>query len=143
MALALKPPALPSIVQLAGVLGALLGAAFWASRLLAPAEQVLPAAPVTAQAVAAPAAAQWFANRPAQIEVSVSGVLDTGRGPVAILSVNGAPSRAVRVGETLARGVSVVAIDGQGLTLLQGGVHSQVAIARLAGTPELAPLTQP
>jgi hypothetical protein len=36
--------------------------------------------------------------------------------------------------------VSVVAIDGQGLTLLQGGVHSQVAIARLAGTPELAPL---
>ncbi|WP_194791599.1 general secretion pathway protein GspC [Pseudomonas sp. UFMG81] len=143
MALALKPVALPSIVQLAGVLGALLGAAFWASRLLAPAEQTAPVVAVVAQATAAPAAAQWFANRPAQVEVTVSGVLDTGRGPVAILSVNGGVPRAVRVGEVLARGVSVVAIDGQGLTLQQGGVRSQVGIARLPAALELAPLVRP
>ncbi|MGE7991494.1 type II secretion system protein N [Pseudomonas sp. NPDC089554] len=130
-------------MQLAAGLVAIVGLAFWAPRLLPPLEP----APAVAQAnvpVAPPsAAAQWFANHPAEVEVSVSGVLDAGRGAVAILSVNGASPQAVRVGEQLARGVRVVAIDAQGLTLERGDSRNHVAVTPLPAAPALVPLTRP
>lgn len=142
-ALAVRPVSPFTLVQLGAALVAVAGLAFWAPRLLAPPEPAPLVAEANVQVAPTSAAAQWFTNRPAEVEVSVSGVLDAGRGAVAILSVNGASPQAVRVGEHLARGVQVVAIDAQGLTLERGSNRHHVAITPLPEAPALVPLTRP
>ena len=75
MALAFKPVAAPQLVQGAALLAALAGLATWGTLLWTPTPQPVPAA--MEQTLSAPpaAAGQWFANLPAQVDISLSGLL--------------------------------------------------------------------
>lgn len=143
MALAFKPVAAPQWVQGAALLAALAGLATWSVVLSAPTGQTGQAALV--QAVPAPPAAarQWFANLPAQIDISLSGLLAGSAGAVAIVSLNGAAPQAVRVGEQLAQGVRLVAIEADALVLERAGERSRISMARLPEGPALPRLTRP
>lgn len=143
MALAFKPVAAPQLVQGVALLAALAGLATWSVVLSAPAGHTEQAA--LAQAVPAPAAAarQWFANLPAQVDISLSGLLAGSAGAVAIVSLNGAAPQAVRVGEQLAQGVRLVAIEGDALVVERAGERSRISMARLPEGPPLPRLTRP
>lgn len=143
MAFAFKPVAAPQLIQGVALLAALAGLATWGPLLLAP--PVATPGNATAETVpAAPAAAQqWFANLPAQVEITLSGLLARGVDAVAIISLNGGPPQAVRAGEQLARGVHLVAIESDGLVLDRAGERSHVAITRLPDAPALPSLIRP
>lgn len=143
MALAFKPVAAPQWVQGAALLAALAGLATWGTVLRAPVGQAV--VPTQEQALPAPpaAAGQWFANVPAQVEISLSGLLAGSAGAVAIVSLNGAAPQAVRVGEQLAQGVRLVAIEADALVIERAGERSRISIARLPEGPALPRLTRP
>lgn len=143
MALAFKPVAAPQLVQGAALLAALAGLATWGTLLWTPTPQPVPAAmQQTLSAPPAPAG-QWFANLPAQVDISLSGLLAGSAGAVAIVSLNGGAPQAVRVGEQLAQGVQLVAIEADALVIERAGERSRIGIARLPEGPALPRLIRP
>lgn len=143
MRFAFKPVAAPQLVQGAALLLALAGLANWGSVLFAPPGAAPDSAVIDAvQAPPAPAQ-QWFANLPAQVQVTLSGLIARGVDAVAIISLNGGPPQAVRAGEQLAQGVQLVAIEPDGLVLERAGERTHVAITRLPDAPVLPSLIRP
>jgi len=73
--------------------------------------------------------AQWFGGAPLRVRVTAAGVIaaDDGRG-AALLSVDGGPVRAYRVGQTLAPGVVLAAVTASAVSIDQDGVIEQVAV---------------
>jgi general secretion pathway protein C len=128
----------PLAVHLAGA--ALLCAivAYAALRLWQPVAPVI-AAPVAAGA--APAgdprlAARMFgdvgASTASVIAVQVGGVLSARRDASAVLSVDGRPARAFLVGQEVAPGTVLAAIDGQAVTLERAGARTRYPVPPLA-----------
>ncbi|MDD0974706.1 general secretion pathway protein GspC [Pseudomonas fontis] len=143
MEFAFKSQLSPQWVQGLGLLAAIAGLATWGVVLFTP-ETAAPMQEATVPIQAQPAAAaQWFANRPAQVDIVVSGLLAAGKGTVAVLSVNGGAAQAVRVGELLAQGVRLVAIEADGLIIERGHERSKVSIAQLPQPPALPSLIRP
>jgi general secretion pathway protein C len=67
--------------------------------------------------------------------IQVAGVFSAGRDSAAVFVVDDRPARAVRLGQEVAPGATLVAVDPQGVTLDSGGVLRQlrVPVAPLAG----------
>jgi general secretion pathway protein C len=65
------------------------------------------------------------------------------RGAVAILSLNDGPPRSFLQGEKVGPGVKLVAVEGDGVVIEQGGEKVRLGVERLDEGPELPRLVRP
>lgn len=65
------------------------------------------------------------------------------RGAVAILSLNDGPPRSFLQGERVGPGVKLVAVEGDGVVIEQGGEKVRLEVERLAEGPPFPPLIRP
>lgn len=107
------------------------GLGVWGALLMAPAPRQLPPALNASTAVPrdTAAVAQWFGGAALRVRVAASGVIagQDGLG-AALLSIDGGPPRAYRVGQTLAPGVILSAIGPHSVTIAQDGAIENVAV---------------
>jgi general secretion pathway protein C len=134
----------PQIVQALALLAALVGVATWSSLLLTSAESHTPAAaPQLLAARSDSPALQWFSNQTAPVDIKVSGVMAGSRGAVAILSLNDGPPRSFLQGEKVGPGVKLVAVEGDGVVIEQGGERVRLGVERLGEGVVLPRLVRP
>lgn len=134
----------PQMVQALALLAALVGVAMWSSLLLTTAESHTPAAaPQLLAARSDSPALQWFSNQTAPMDIKVSGVMAGSRGAVAILSLNDGPPRSFLQGEKVGPGVKLVAVEGDGVVIEQGGERVRLGVERLGEGVVLPKLTRP
>ena len=88
-------------------------------------------------------ALQWFSNQAAPVDIKVSGVMAVSRGAVAILSLNDGPPRSFWQGERVGPGVKLVAVEGDGVVIEQGGERVRLGVERLAEGVVLPRLVRP
>jgi len=135
---------MPLAVQWLALLAALGGVVAWAILLATPAPQHQPEpSSATPGAATEGPAAQWFAQTPPRMDITVSGLLATTQGAVAILSVNDAPAQAYRIGDTLVRGANLQAIEANAVVVEQAGMQLRVAITELPTAPQMPSLVRP
>ncbi|CAI8764612.1 type II secretion system protein N [Pseudomonas zeae] len=134
----------PQMVQALALLAALVGVATWSSLLLTSAESHTPAAaPQLLAARSDSPALQWFSNQTAPMDIKVSGVMAGSRGAVAILSLNDGPPRSFLQGEKVGPGVKLVAVEGDGVVIEQGGERVRLGVERLGEGVEMPSLVRP
>ncbi|TKJ83228.1 general secretion pathway protein GspC [Pseudomonas koreensis] len=134
----------PQMVQALALLAALVGVATWSSLLLTTAESHTPAAaPQLLAARSDSPALQWFSNQTAPMDIKVSGVMAGSRGAVAILSLNDGPPRSFLQGERVGPGVRLVAVEGDGVVIEQGGGRVRLGVEKLVEGVVLPRLTRP
>lgn len=134
----------PQMVQALALLAALVGVATWSSLLLTSAESHTPAAaPQLLAARSDSPALQWFSNQTAPMDIKVSGVMAGSRGAVAILSLNDGPPRSFLQGEKVGPGVKLVAVEGDGVVIEQGGERVRLGVERLGDGVVLPRLVGP
>ncbi|KII30366.1 type II secretion system protein N [Pseudomonas fluorescens] len=134
----------PQMVQALALLAALVGVATWSSLLLTSAESHTPAAaPQLLAARSDSPALQWFSNQTAPMDIKVSGVMAGSRGAVAILSLNDGPPRSFLQGEKVGPGVKLVAVEGDGVVIEQGGERVRLGVERLGEGVVLPTLARP
>ena len=134
----------PQMVQALALLAALVGVATWSSLLLTTAESHTPAAaPQLLAARSDSPALQWFSNQTAPVDIKVSGVMAGSRGAVAILSLNDGPPRSFLQGEKVGPGVKLVAVEGDGVVIEQGGERVRLGVERLGEGVVLPRLVRP
>ncbi|RRW52153.1 type II secretion system protein N [Pseudomonas moraviensis] len=134
----------PQMVQVLALLAALVGVATWSSLLLTTAESHTPAAaPQLLAARSDSPALQWFSNQTAPMDIKVSGVMAGSWGAVAILSLNDGPPRSFLQGEKVGLGVKLVAVEGDGVVIEQGGERVRLGVERLVEGLEIPKLTRP
>jgi general secretion pathway protein C len=132
------------MVQALALLAALVGVATWSSLLLTSAESHTPAAaPQLLAARSDSPALQWFSNQTAPVDIKVSGVMAGSRGAVAILSLNDGPPRSFLQGEKVGPGVKLVAVEGDGVVIEQGGERVRLGVERLGEGVVLPKLVRP
>ena len=88
-------------------------------------------------------ALQWFSNQTAPMDIKVSGVMAGSRGAVAILSLNDGPPRSFLQGERVGPGVKLVAVEGDGVVIEQGGERVRLGVERLGEGVEMPRLVRP
>jgi len=134
----------PQMAQALALLAALVGVATWSSLLLTRAESRTPAAaPQLLAARSDSPALQWFSNQTAPVDIKVSGVMAGSRGAVAILSLNDGPPRSFLAGERVGVGVRLVAVEGDGVVVEQGGERVRLGVERLGEGVVLPRLVRP
>ncbi|MGF6668695.1 type II secretion system protein N [Pseudomonas monsensis] len=134
----------PQMIQALAVLAALVGVATWSSLLLTTAESHTPtAAPQLIAARSDSPALQWFSNQTGPVDIKVSGVMAGSRGAVAILSLNDGPPRSFLQGEKVGPGVKLLAVEGDGVVIEQGGERVRLEVERLAEGVVLPRLVRP
>lgn len=134
----------PQLLQGGALLVALVGAACCVLLLVSPAQsQVPPVAPQLLAAHSENPARQWFANRPAEVEIQVSGVMAGGSGAVAILSLNQGPPRSYIAGDQLSRGVRLVAVEADGVLIERGAQRARLKVSPLPQLPAMPSLIRP
>jgi general secretion pathway protein C len=132
------------MVQALALLAALVGVATWSSLLLTSAESHTPAAaPQLLAARSDSPALQWFSNQTAPMDIKVSGVMAGSRGAVAILSLNDGPPRSFLQGEKVGPGVKLVAVEGDGVVIEQGGERVRLGVEKLGEGVVLPRLVRP
>jgi len=134
----------PQTVQALALLAALIGVATWSSLLLTSAESHTPPAPPQMLAARSDSPAlQWFSNHTAPVDIKVSGVMAGSRGAVAILSLNDGPPRSFLQGERVGPGMKLVAVEGDGVVIEQGGERVRLGVERLGEGVVLPSLKRP
>lgn len=134
----------PQTVQALALLAALVGVATWSSLLLTSAESHTPPAPPQMLAARSDSPAlQWFSNQTTPVDIKVSGVMAGNRGAVAILSLNDGPPRSFLQGERVGPGVKLVAVEGDGVVIEQGGERVRLGVERLGEGVEMPRLMRP
>ncbi|SDX94267.1 type II secretion system protein N [Pseudomonas salomonii] len=134
----------PRLLQAVALATALAGVLVWSSVLLTSAESQAPqVVPPVLAARPDTTALQWFSNQPAALDIKVSGVMAGARGAVAILSLNEGPPRSFLVGESLAQGVRLVAIEADGVVIERGSQNTRITVSTLPDAVVLPRLTQP
>lgn len=136
----------PLLVHLTGAALASAIAAFWILRLLTPAPVAAPP-PAAAPLVAAPdpvLAARMFGDvnsgpAVAARNVQLLGVFAAGRSSSAVLAVDGRPPRAVLIGQEAARGLRLVEVQADGVTLESDGGRTRYAVPPLGVARSTAP----
>jgi len=68
-------------------------------------------------------------------QITVLGLIAAGTQGSAVLSVDGAPARAYRIGTELAPGLSLVEVSTNGVELDRNGARLRVAAPKLAAVP--------
>jgi len=121
--------------------------AYWTIRLMTPPPAPAPA-PVRAVAPRDPDAV-LLARAFGQVErvapaafanIQVAGVFAAGRDSAAVFVVGDRPARAVRLGQEVAPGSTLVEVDAQSVTLDSGGVRRQLRVPSLPVASPSGPL---
>lgn len=113
------------------------GIGLWAALLLAPTPGPMPPAATRTMPTrldTAPLAA-WFGAPPtgrAPVRVTASGIIATGTRGVAVLSVDGGPSQAWRVGQTIRDGLRITAVEPDAVVLDHQGDSVRIDFPRPA-----------
>ncbi|MCC2595582.1 hypothetical protein LKR43_04430 [Pusillimonas sp. MFBS29] len=128
---ALTRPDGPGVVRGLAIATLTVGIGVWAALLLAPVPTQPP--PMLDAGTAAGQdtgrVAGWFGGNALRVPVVVTGVIwSNGGRAAALLSVNGSPAQAYRVGQSLAPGVTLAAVTANGVSIDQDGVIEQVAM---------------
>ncbi|OEC36262.1 hypothetical protein A7D27_26100 [Pseudomonas sp. 1D4] len=130
-----------ALVQGAAILATLAGLATWYLLLSDPPPLEARASSTMAPQVAVPEQpARWFARRSDSVTLQVTGLFAGPRGRVAILAVDGGSPQPFLVGERLAEGVWLEAIEPDAVVIRRGERRERLAIPRLARGPELPDL---
>ncbi|MGE8631344.1 hypothetical protein [Achromobacter denitrificans] len=123
-------PAAPAAFRVLAVLALAAGLGAWGSILLAPRPASLPPA---VSAAAAPRAADngpvalWFGKDEAmRTQISVLGVIAAGPDGAAVLSIDGGPPAAWRVGNEVAPGIVLREVAADAVTVEQAGRGSRL-----------------
>jgi len=124
----------PRLLQGLAMLALACGAGLWGALLLAP--QPAAAPPMLAQG-AAPGqsidpVAGWFGGASSRLRLQVIGLIAAGQRGTALLSINGAPAEAYHVGETLAPGITLVAVLPNAVSIGQDGLVEDVPAPKQA-----------
>lgn len=133
----------PRLTQLAAMLAIAAGIGLWGALLLAPqpstAPPALASAPATGQNIAP--VIDWFGGGSARLRVEVVGLIASGQRGAALLSINGGPAQAFRLGQTLAQGVTLSAVSSQAVSIDQDGIVEDIAVpAQAAPAPGFVPV---
>ena len=128
----------PVLVKYAAMAAVAAGIGLWGALLLAPSPVATPPAlasgPAPGQDISP--VSNWFGGGTARLRVAVVGLIASGRQGAALLSINGGPAQAYRVGQTLAQGVTLSAVQATGVTIDQDGILEDITI------PSPSPLPQ-
>jgi general secretion pathway protein C len=129
-----------------GLLALLLAwqAGYWLVKLTAPAPLPTPATPLAAPAAASATAWRnlFVGNGVATGPLLLKGVVLSGSGSVALLSLNGGTARAVQVGHELVPGLWLREVTAQGAVVERMGAREEVPLAKKT-TPALNALAKP
>lgn len=121
----------PVFVRGLAVLALAVGVGVWAALLFAPAPRALPPTLEASSALGrdTTGVARWFGGGALRVRVAVVGLIaaDGGRG-AALLTVNGGPAQAYRIGQTLAPGVTLAGVAPTAVSVDQDGVIEQVSV---------------
>lgn len=137
--LSLRPalPSAPSLLRVLAMLAAAGGIGLWGATLFAP----RPAAMPPALAPAAPRTpdngpvALWFGKDEAlRTQISVLGVI-AGNDGAAVLSVDGGPPSAWRLGDEIAPGIALRGIEAGAVIVEQGGRSSRLPAPLMPPAP--------
>lgn len=129
---------LPSAVRVAAIAVAAAGLGLWSAILLAPTPAELPPALSTDSAPVADTrsvAMLFGTDGVLDTQVAVLGLIAAGPQGAAILSVDGAPARAYRLGSEVAPGLALVAVSTSGVELDRNGARLHVKAPALAVAP--------
>lgn len=142
---AMNKKALPAALHLVMFALVVALAAWWALRILTPAPLAAPpvAPPAPVREADPVAAARMFGKVDAvasAASVQVAGVFAAGKDSSAVLLVDGRPARAYRLGQEVAPGMKLLAVDAGGVTLAVGEARLD---ARVPARPAAAPLGGP
>jgi general secretion pathway protein C len=124
---------LPIVLTLVALIALAASVAYWILQLYQPPQRPLTAGPVAA--VPEPsmdAAATLFGGQAAAqvaTNYTLTGVISAGSQSVAIISANGAPSKALVLGKELAPGVTVSEVHARYVMLSDGGVMKRIDLA--------------
>lgn len=137
----------PAALRAAAMMAVAIGVGVWSAILLAPRPTESP--PLLEVGAAVPTdlspVVQWFGGAPLRVRVAVHGVIatDAGQG-AALLSVEGAPPRAYRVGQSLAPGVVLEAVAPGAVSIAQDDVVEHVVMPRLPNSVQgFIPVSRP
>jgi general secretion pathway protein C len=124
---------LPIVLTLLALVALAATIAYWILQLYQPPQRPLSAAPLAeAPAPSIDAAATLFGGQAAaQVATNyqLSGVISAGNQSVAIISANGAPSKALVVGKEIAPGVTVNEVHARYVMLSDAGVMKRIDLA--------------
>lgn len=110
--------------------------AYWIVTLMTPAPQALGAATVRAPVELTAAEHLFGEDRVQDTRFRLAGILSlgSGRGAAAIVSVDGAPARAIPIGGTIASDVTLSEVRARSIVIDRHGIHSEVNLnAPIAG----------
>lgn len=120
----------PTLARAAAMLAVAAGLGLWGALLLAPrpapAPPALASGPAPGQDITP--VANWFGGGTARLRVAVVGLIASGSHGAALLSINGGPAQAYRVGQSLAQGVTLSAVLPQGVSIDQDGIVEDIAV---------------
>jgi len=131
------PPA-PRALRVLAIAATAAGVGLWCAILLAPRPSDLPPALATASAPASDtrAVAMLFgADGAIDTQVTVLGLIAAGAQGSAVLSVDGGPARAYRVGAEIAPGLALSAVSPTGVELERNGALVSAAAPARAAPP--------
>jgi len=126
MRLSFALPSAPRALRVLAIAATAAGAGLWSAILLAPAPGDLPPALAMAAAPTSDtrAVAMLFGTDGAiDTQISVLGLIAAGAHGAAVLSVDGGPARAYRVGEEIAQGLALAGVSPTGVELDRGGAR--------------------
>ena len=128
----------PRLAQAAAMLALAAGIGLWGALLLAPRPAAAPPALASGPAPGQDTAlvSNWFGGGSARLRVAVVGLIASGSQGAALLSINGGPAQAYRVGQTLAQGVTLSAVLPHGVSIDQDGIVEDVSMPRLPMPPQ-------
>lgn len=121
----------PGLLRSLAIVALTAGVGVWSALLLAPTPQSPPPAleASTASGQDTTVVAGWFGGSALRVPIAVTGLIwADGDRAAALLSVNGSPAQAYRVGQTLAPGVSLAGVTANGVSIDQDGVIEQIAM---------------
>lgn len=120
----------PRLLQAMAMLAVAIGVGLWSALLLAPKPADPPAllalGPAPGQSTEA--LTNWFGGGNAHLRITVVGLIAAGQRGAALLSVNGQPPQAYRVGQSLAQGVTLAAVLPEAIAIDQDGIVQNIAM---------------
>ena len=119
-------PSAPRAVRVLAIAALAAGVGLWSAILLAPSPADLPPALAAASAPASDTreiALLFGTDGVVDTQVAVLGLIAAGAQGSAVLSVDGGPARAYRVGEEIAQGLALAGVSPTGVELDRGGAR--------------------
>ncbi len=132
---------MPDLGQWLAFLALAMVTGFWLMRLLAPSPLPLPLSATPVEAEATPQGWHNLFSEKNLGPILLRGVVvGSPSESVAVLSINGGPGRAYRVGSEIASGLRLVAVDRHSATLQRNGTQETLPLSARASA-KIAPLS--